>query len=490
MQVRIAEGAEPMKPAEYQDHDGLGLADLLRRKEVTPAELMDCAIHVAEQVNPRLNALCHTDFELGRQKARDADHRGHFGALPMLLKDSGLAARDLPNSLGSRLFAGLNIPFDATVTERFVADGFLPFGRTTAPEFSMAPTTEAAANGGPTRNPWNPDHSTGGSSGGAAVAVAAGILPVAHGSDGGGSIRIPASCCGIYGLKPSRGVVPAGPSRGEGWGGLASDGVLTRTVRDTAAALDGIGGSDPGAPYAAPQGPGSYLANLDQPFDRPLRIAMWTKAFDDIPVHAECLAAVRNTAALLSQLGHEVTETDLPDIQFPKFVTAQINVMAANVAVLVNGKVRNAPDASWRDLLEPAILDAYEMGRRLTAEEYTLAITRFHTIGRQMAAHMAGFDFVLTPTLTQPPLLLGNLSTDTDFRSFRTDASRYTTFLAIINASGQPAASLPLHWTPEGLPVGVQLIAPFGGETDLLRVSAQLEQAQPWFDKRPAIRGT
>ena len=370
-----------------------------------------------------------------------------------------------------------------------MADGFLPFGRTTAPEFSMAPTTEAKANGGPTRNPWKLNHSTGGSSGGAAAAVAAGILPVAHGSDGGGSIRIPASCCGVYGLKPSRGLVPAGPSRGEGWGGLASDGVLSRSVRDTAAALDGIAGADPGAPYAAPTNAGGYLAGLERPFDRPLRVAMWTRAFDDIPLHPDCLAAVREAAQVLEGLGHEVVETDLPPIAFAKFVKAQIDVMAANAAVLVNGKVRNASDTAWQVLLEPAILDAWDRGRRLSAEDYILAITWFHTIGRQMEAAMTGFDFVLTPTLCQPPLPLGQLSTDTDFATFRTAASRYTTFLAIINASGQPAASLPLSWNAEGLPIGVQLIGHFGAKADLLRLSAQIETARPWFDRRPAIRG-
>ena len=216
---------------------------------------------------------------------------------------------------------------------------------------------------------------------------------------------------------------------------------------------------------------------------------MWIKAFDDIPIHPECMTAVQRAAALLESLGHEVAEVELPLIQFGKFVKAQIGVMAANAAVLVNGKVRNSSDTAWQALLEPAILDAWDIGRHLSAEDYVLAITRFHTIGRQMEAAMTGFDFILTPTLCQPPLPLGTLSTDSDFRSFRTEASRYTTFLAIINASGQPAASLPLHWTPDGLPIGVQLIGHFGAESDLLRLSTQIEAAAPWFEKRPIIRG-
>jgi len=476
-----------MDRMEYGSFDGLALSELLARRAVSPLEIMDCAIEAAGAVNPTLNALCYVNYELGREKARNAGLKGRFGALPMLLKDSGLAATDLPGSMGSRLFAGFSTPINATVTERLVADGFLPFGRTTVPEFSMAPTTEAVANGGPTRNPWDSGRSCGGSSGGAAAAVAAGILPIAHGSDGGGSIRIPASCCGVYGLKPSRGLVPAGPMRGEGWGGLASDGVLTRSVRDSAAALDGIAGMDLGGPYAAPAKPDSYLGLVEKPFGRPQCIAMWTTAFDDITIHPECLAAVRHAAGLLDAMGHEVIDSALPPIQFSKFVNSQIDVMAANATVLVNSKVRNAPDSRWHDLLEPAILDAYEIGRALSAEDYVLAITRFHTVGRQMETYMANYDFVLTPTLVQPPAPLGVLSMQDDFRSFRRKASRYATFLAIINASGQPAASLPLHRSETSLPIGVQLIGHFGAEADLLRLSARLEEAAPWFHLRPSL---
>ncbi len=474
-----------MTPSDYLSRDGLAMAELMKRGEVSAAEVMEAALARAEAVNPRLNALCYLNPDLGRAKAAKAQMTGSFGALPFLLKDSGLAATDLPGAMGSRLFAGMTTAFDATLTERFVADGFLPFGRTTVPEFSMAPTTEAVQNGGPTRNPWDLTRSPGGSSGGAAVAVAAGIVPVAHGSDGGGSIRIPASCCGLYGLKPSRGLVPMGPMRGEGWGGLASDGVLSRSVRDTAAALDGIAGMELGAPYAAPPRPESYLALLDRPFGRPLRIGRWTEGFEDIPMSPDSRAAIDRAATLLQGLGHEVVDVALPPIAFSKFVRAQIEIMAANVTVLVNGKVRNATDTAWRGLLEPAILDAYEIGKTLSAETYSLAITRLHTVARQMEVHMQGFDFVLTPTLMQPPAKLRTFSTEDDFASFRTKVSRYATMLAIINASGQPAASLPLHWNAGGLPIGVQLIGHFGAESDLLRLSAQLETVAPWADRRP-----
>jgi len=476
-----------MLTAEYRKRDGLDFARMLHNKELTPLELMDCAIQRAEEINPRLNALCNANYDHAREAARDATLKGQFGALPFLLKDSGLGYPDLLNSLGSRLFAGLRIGFNSTLTDRFLEDGLIPFARTTVPEFSMAPTTEAVQNGGPTRNPWDINRSTGGSSGGAAAAVASGIVPLAHASDGGGSIRIPASCCGIYGLKPSRGLVPAGPARGEGWGGLATDGVLSRSVRDTAAVLDGTAGMEIGAPYAAPFTSRPYVLEMNKPFDRPQRIAMWSIGFEDIPIEAECLDALAKAKGLLEKMGHQVVDAPLPPIQFSKFVEAQINVMAANVTVTVNGKVRNDPASGWEERLEPAILDAYQRGKKLSAESYALAITRFHTIGRQLATYIRDYDFILTPTLMQPPVELGVISTNDDFFSFRSKISRYATFLAIINASGQPAASLPLHWSKSGLPIGVQLIAPFGGEADLLRMSARLEEVQPWFNTVPEV---
>ncbi|MGO4568749.1 amidase [Rhizobium sp. 2YAF20] len=472
-----------MNKSEYRKHDGLALSELLRDRHLTPLELMDCAIECGEEANRKLNILSYTAYEQARERARRSTLRGQFGALPLLLKDSGLAYPDLPNSFGSRLFADLKINFYSTLTERFIEDGFIPFGRTTVPEFSMAPTTEAVQNGGPTRNPWNLAHSSGGSSGGAAAAVAAGVLPIAHGSDGGGSIRIPASCCGIYGLKPSRGLIPTGPARGEGWGGLATDGVLTRSVRDTAAVLDGVAGMEIGAPYASPPKEGSYLFQLHKPFEKPLRIARWNVGFDDIPIHTECFEAVDKATRVIESLGHEVVDAALPQIQFSKFVEAQISVMAANVTLSVNGKVRNDPGSGWEQKLEPALLDAYRFGAGLSAEAYALAITRFHTIGRQLETYIADYDFILTPTLMQPPAKLGTISTQDDFHTFRRNISRYATFTAIINASGQPAASLPLHWSSEGLPIGVQLIAPFGHESRLLRLSAAIEATAPWFDK-------
>ncbi|WP_244479318.1 MULTISPECIES: amidase [unclassified Rhizobium] len=472
-----------MQATEYQRRDGIALADLIHKRDVAPVELMERAIKIGDGRATALNALCYVDREQAIDVARQAVPRGQFGALPFLLKDSGLASKTLPSSVGSRLFGAMRSPIDATLTKRFIDDGFISFGRTTVPEFCMAPTTEAIQNGGPTRNPWDETRSAGGSSGGAGVAVSTGVVPIAHGSDGGGSIRIPAACCGLYGLKPSRGLVPLGPSRGEAWGGLAADGVLTRTVRDTAAALDGVVGMELGAPYAAPAIPGSYREHLRQPFDRPLKIAMWRSAFEGIAVAADCIAAVAFTANLLASLGHEVVDAAPPPIKYGSFLRAHQDVLAASVTMTVNGMLRTRPDLDLRTCLEPALLDAYAIGKTLSAETYALAITRFHTIARQMEVYMADYDVVLTPTLTQLPAPLGTHSMETDFRTFRNAVSAYTTFLAIINASGQPAANVPVYWTEDGLPVGVQLVGRFGQEAGLLKVSAQLEEAAPWIER-------
>jgi amidase len=475
-----------VRTTEYEKHDGLSLAKLLRTGQVSPAELMDCAISLAEDRGQAVNALCNRDYDLGRRLAAEAELKGTFGALPFLLKDSGLASTQLASDVGSRLFAGLRAKVDSTLNTRFVADGFLSFARTTVPEFCMAPTTEAVQNGGgPTLNPWDRTRSPGGSSGGAAAAVALGIVPIAHGSDGGGSIRIPASSCGVFGLKPSRGLVPHGPARGEGWGGLAVDGVLSGTVRDTAAALDGIAGMELGQPYAAPARPDSYLRYIDGEFDRPLRVAKWTQAWNDIAVAPECHNAVAAAERHLAALGHEVTEAPLPRLKYDALVDAIIDVMAASVTMTVNAYLRLVGPKDLSLLLEPAILDAYRLGEAMHAETYALAINRFHSVARVMEMYLTDYDVILTPTLTQPPVKLGEISMSDDFRTFRKKAGRYTTFLAIINASGQPAASVPLHWTEGNLPIGVQLVGRFGAEATLLRLSAQLEGIAPWRDRRP-----
>lgn len=477
-----------MTPEEYLRHDGLGLAGLLESGAVSTRELMECAIGLARERGPVINAICHPQFEAALAWASEWQPQGVFRGIPFLLKDSGLPSKRLPSSIGSKLFGNTRFGVDATLVERFEQAGLVPFARTTVPELCMAPTTEAVANGGPARNPWDLTRSTGGSSGGAAAAVAAGIVPVAHGSDGGGSIRIPAACCGVYGLKPSRGLVPMGPLRGEGWGGLACDGVLSRSVRDTAAALDAVAGMETGAPYAAPARPGSYLEAVGRRPDRPLRIGVWREAWSCIDVAAEPLAALEYAAQLCRDLGHAVTDAPTPEIDYDGFIRALTHVMAANIKVASDARLAVLGRELQPDDLEPAMLDGYALGARLTAVDYVGAIQRFHAIGRVFANALLPFDLVLTPALTTLPAQLGTLSMrGPSFVDFRHNVGRYTPFLAVINAAGLPAACQPVQWTREGVPVACQLLGSFGREDLVLQVSAQLEEAAPWAHRRPVI---
>ena len=480
-----------MQSNEYENLDGLALADLIERGEVTSAELMDCAIDLAEQRNPTLNAITYPRFEESRGIAADWIPRGPFRGIPFLLKDSGFAHKRFASSIGSNLFNDTTFQYNATVADRFEAAGLIPFARTTVPGLCMAGTTEAVRNGGPTLNPWDATRSVGGSSGGAAAAVAARIVPVAHGSDGGGSIRIPAACCGVFGLKPSRGRVPMGPVRGEGWAGMATDGVLSMTVRDTAAALDMICGYEAGAPYAAPPQPRSFLDAVRETTVRPLRIGILRTGWEDIGIAPECDAAVSFTASLLEQLGHDVFEAQLPAIDYSGFVHAHGSILASNIVVAVEARLKVLGRTLQDCDLEPVLVDGYQVGKGLDAASYVDAVARLHGVGRAFATAMAQLDVLLTPTLAQLPCKLDYLSLSPSdnlgFRAYRTRASTYSTFLPVINGAGLPAASLPLSWTREGLPVATQLIGHFGCEDTLLELSAQLERVAPWAARKPVF---
>ena len=472
-----------MNDHEYEKLDGLDLAALLRAGEVSSEDLMRCAVRLAQQRAPTLNALSYERYEESLLLARNWKPRGTFGGIPFLLKDSGLASVRLPSSIGSRLFGDTRFARNATLTDRFEAAGLIPFARSNVPELCMAPTTEATRNGGPTFNPWDRSRSAGGSSGGAAVAVTAGLVPVAHGSEGGGAIRIPASGCGLFGHKVSRGMVPMGPMRGEGWGGLAVDGVLSRTVRDTAAVLDAIAGAEPGAPYAGPVFARPFLSCVDPAGWKPQRIGVWRQPFGGIELAPECLAAVDATARLCESLGHEVVEAAPPDFEYDAFVDAHSDVLAANIVLSVNARLQVLGRELRDDDLEPAIRDGYDFGQSVPAARYAAAINRFHAVGRMMDACMAGVDVLITPTLVQLPAVIGELAMTGSFQEFRRRVSRYSTFLAVINASGQPAASLPTHWTASGLPVGTQVIARFGHDDTVLRLAAQIEASGLWQPK-------
>jgi amidase len=468
-----------MKDSEYSVCDATELARLLECGDVRPVDLMTCAVRLP--TTSRLNAICCPAYDSALDQARKWKGKGPFYGIPFLLKDSGLASTRLTSTLGSRLFRNTRHTQDSTLVQRFEAAGLLAFARSTVPELCMAPTTEALANGDATVNPYDKGLSAGGSSGGAAAAVASGIVPLAHASDGGGSIRIPASCCGIFGLKPSRGRVPMGPFRGEGWGGLATDGVLSRSVRDSAIALDAVSGFEPGAPYASPPSQGTFLSFVGRRFERPLRIAVWDEPLGGLTLDTECADGLRKASQLCAELGHTVEYGIAPhELEYEEFVLAHTRMLAANIAVSVDARLAVIGRGLRGDDLEPAIRDGYEIGRTITAKQYATDIARFHAVGRTMDRCFEAYDMLLTSTLARPPARLGDISMRGTFVQFRRAVATYSTYLAIVNASGQPAASVPLHWTTAGVPIGVQMIGRFGREDLLIQLASQLEMAGTW----------
>lgn len=469
----------------YCSLDGLALSEHLKNKEITSEELMEQAVALARTRGTELNAICYPRYDESLELASNHTPSGPFRGIPFLLKDSSLASSRLPMSIGSKLFKDIETPYNATLTDRFEQAGLIPFARTTVPELCMAPTTEAIANGGPTINPWDAERSSGGSSGGAAVAVAARIVPLAHGSDGGGSIRIPASCCGVYGLKATRGRIPTGPTKGEIWGGMGTDGVLSRSVRDTAVVLDSISGRELGAPYDSADPAQPFMESVQEGKRKPLRIGVWRQAWSGITIAPECLDAVEFTAALCRDLGHDVIDATPPKLNYNEFFQSHLNVLASNIAASVHARLHMLGRELQDDDLEPALRSGYELGLTLSAERYIEAINNFHLIGRILQSDISHYDLILTPMLTQLPAPLGHLAMKGDFTEFRWKVAEYAAFSAIMNASGQPAASVPVYWTPENLPVGIQLMAQFGRDDLVLRLSAELERAAPWENRVP-----
>jgi amidase len=473
--------------------DATAQAELVRRGEVSPAELVEAAIARIEAVNPHLDAVVRTRFDAARAEAAGDLPDGPFRGVPLLLKDMGchVAGEETAYGLAALRDAGVRWPRDSHLAEAFRAAGFVVLGRTNVPELGTTVTTEPAANA-PARNPWDSTRSTGGSSGGSAAAVAADMVPVAHASDGGGSIRVPASECGLVGLKPSRARVSQGPDVGEGWAGATVDGVLTRTVRDTAAVLDLIGQPMPGDPYAAPALPRPLTAELGAPVGG-LRAGLCASPPDERWLDApECRAAVQKAGRLLEGLGLAVEEahpTAFFDDAFSRHFNAIIAAdTARTLADLERVLGRPIPD----DELEPRNAYYRSSGTRMTAPDYLAARAWLGSWSRRMAAfwsHEASeeaFDLLVTPTVGAPPPELGWF-TAAGPREEGRRIGAYIPWTAQANVTGQPAISLPLATTDAGLPVGVQLVAAAGREDLLVRVAAALEEAAPWAGRRPAL---
>lgn len=474
---------------DYETGDATWLAGLVAAGEVTPDELLDAALDRVARVNPALNAVVLLQEETARRAIRAGLPAGPFRGVPFLIKDLGAEAVDFPSHQGSRLFADTRYPVDSAIFARMRATGVVTFGRTTSPEGGIGPATEAAVYGAPTRNPWDLSRVPGGSSGGAGAAVAAGIVPFAHGSDGGGSVRIPASNCGLFGFKATRARFPDGPYAGEGWAGMAIDGFLTRSVRDAATMMDACAGADPGAPYVAPPLAQGYAAALARPPAR-LCIGLCDTDFLGNPVHPACAEAARDTARLLESLGHSVIPFR-PDADHEGMIRAWVEIVACGAALSVASaeKARGRPVGAHE--IEPVARGAAAFAATISGAQYLAAVGRIHAYGRQMAHVFDTCDILLSPVMAEPPAQVGRFAHRTeDYLAYRLGPEgvfRYSPFCTAFNASGQPAASLPTFWH-EGLPIGVQLAAAFGDDERLIALCHEIEQARPWFGRRPPHR--
>jgi amidase len=468
---------------EYGSYDGIGLAELVRNKQVTPRELLDEAIARTAKVDPQINAVVVKHYDYAQRQIDKGLPDGPFTGVPFLLKDLDII-EGTRTTFGASLFKDNVADHTGTLARRFLDAGVAIFGKSSSPEFGLMPTTESRLFG-PTRNPWNLAHSSGGSSGGAAAAVAARILPVAHASDGGGSIRIPAAASGIFGLKPSRARTPLGPDRGEGWGGFSCGHVVSISVRDSAAMLDAIHGPEPSSPYVAPAPEGPYLAEVGRDPGR-LRIAFTDKSPYGDAIDPEIAAVTREIAAQLSGLGHDVEER-APQLPADPAVVMS-TIVAANTALTVRLTEQRFGRAMTDRDFEILTLASAHNAAKATATDYVAAQLAAFQISRTLATFFGACDVFLCPTLCSPPLRIGELNTMAeDLSHIPPVLRRYMPATSMFNMSGQPAMSMPLAWNSAGLPLGMMFSARFGDEATLFRLAAQLEQVRPWKHKLPPI---
>lgn len=468
-----------MRFDEYRAHDAVGLASLVAKGEVSAGELLDTALARAAEVNPKINAIVR---DLSDRARETPPATGPLAGVPFLLKDLAAAYGGSPTSYGSRMFADVTAPADSAVTRLYKAAGLNIFGKTNTPEFGIWPVTEPDLFG-PCRNPWDLSRTAGGSSGGAAAAVAAGIVPAAHASDGGGSIRIPAACCGLFGMKPSRGRISFAPA-GEGWAGASIQHAVTRSVRDSAVLLDISCTPQPGDPYflAPPERPFAEEARRDP---GKLRIAVIDTALTaGVDMDPEVVEAVRETARLCEGLGHYVEDASLGGDHSAMQAAAR-TILWASVAANVDAEAERRGRPLADGDLEPATYDIYRRGKALAAPEYVRAVQAIHAYGRAAAQIFERYDVVLLATLGRPAIPVGWL-----FENPKETVERLFSYMPntqAFNNSGQPAMTVPLAWSAGGLPIGLQFVAPTGEEALLFRLAGQLEQARPWFDRVPSL---
>ena len=465
--------------------DATEQAELVRRGEVTATELVDATIERIERLNPVLNAVVTEMYDHARELASLPVSDGPFAGVPFLLKDFLAEYAGVRFTEGSAFLESYVSPEDSELVRRYKRAGLIVVGKTNTPELAIGATTEPRLFG-TAHNPWDPTRTTGGSSGGSAAAVAAGIVPMAHGNDAGGSIRIPASCCGVFGLKPTRARNPLGPYFGDIFTGLVAEHALTRSVRDSAALLDVTSGADIGDPYEAPKPERPFVDEVSGDAGR-LRIGFTADTPLGTEVHPDCLTAVREAADLCSELGHEVVEA-APAFDGELLWRSITKVIAAGVAWCIDDWARKTGRAPAEELFEPFIWSFQSRGRELSAAEYLLALQDLQVISRDVGRFFVEHDLWLTPTLGSPPVPLGTLKyTGGDPFELRRRIAAFSPFTYVANVTGQPAMSVPLYWSSIGLPIGTHFLGRYGEEATLLRLAAQLEEARPWAGRRPSV---
>ena len=489
----------------FSSHDATSLAELVRTGQVSARELVLASIENIEELNPKLNAVVHKMYDRALDQARSPVD-GPFAGVPFMLKDLLSWYAGEPITSGSRLFKGWIPPHDTEMVKRYRLAGVIVVGKTNTPEFGLTPYTEPELFG-PTVNPWNTSLTTGGSSGGSAAAVASGMVPWAGGGDGGGSIRIPASCCGIFGLKPTRGRTPAGPVAGEHWQGAAIEHCLTRSVRDSAAMLDAISGPDVGAPYwaAAPERP--FLEEVEQPTGK-LRIAFTSKPLLGHSVHDDCKAALADAVSLLESLGHDLIESE-PPADRERFNRAFLTMVCGEIHADLKDAEKLVGRAATPADVEYTTWALNLLGGSISAGEFVFAEHYLRSSARRMGEFFENFDLLLTPTMSVPPFPTGSLQPPAHERTLikflgRLRAGNVLKLLGaleksaekvfdvipyepLFNVSGQPAMSVPLYWNAQNLPIGVHFVGRYGDEATLFRMASQLEQARPWMNRRPPV---
>jgi len=472
---------------DYAKYDALGLAELIRTGQVKASEVLDAALTRAEAAQTELNCFTALFPEIARDQIKKGLPAGPLSGVPYATKDLAVEIKGAPLTNGSRAWRGNIAKRDSTLVTRYRENGLTLFGQTNSPEFGLTTTTESALYG-ETRNPWNTERTPGGSSGGAGAAVAAGVIPMAQASDGGGSIRIPASCNGLVGMKPSRGRIPMGPGRTENWLGCSTVHAVSRTVRDNAALMDATHGRESGSRYVAPHPAGTFLSALSEN-PKPLKIAVWETAPNGTTPDADAQAGIDRTIKLLTDLGHHV-EAAAPDLDGAALSKAHLMTISGSIAAVFDDRADVLDRPLGEDDLEMVTRRMYEFGKTVPMSEMARAnaAAQMAAIVYEQFLDAGNYDFILAPTTARKPEKLGVMSLNpADLDAFGEAVASFSPWCSVFNQTGAPAISVPLHWTDDGLPIGMMFGGRYGAERELYQLAGQLEKAAPWIDRKPPV---